>query len=182
MTFRFSATAAALLTAGLLSACSLAPTASMCREATENELGRMARQTCPRGGSVIIPDFVEVDGYRTGRFGKALGEAFGLAWSRHCAAPMRQVEVGEHLSLDEDGLRLLTRDPESIRQDIVIDRYALVGTYRRVGEALQLGVRRIDLVDGTVRAAASGQIPERCFGAEPTRRGSKEKLRTTVSD
>jgi len=95
---------------------------------------------------------------------------------------MRQVEVGEHLSLDEDGLRLLTRDPESIRQDIVIDRYALVGTYRRVGEALQLGVRRIDLVDGTVRAAASGQIPERCFGAEPTRRGGKEKLRTTVSD
>jgi len=59
MTFRFSATAAALLTAGLLSACSLAPTASMCREATENELGRMARQTCPRGGSVIIILFAD---------------------------------------------------------------------------------------------------------------------------
>jgi len=182
MILRLSAAAAALLTAGLLPACGLVPTASMCRDATESELGRMAQQTCPRRGSVVIPDFVEVDGYRTGRFGKALGEAFGLAWSRHCATPMRQVDVGEHLTLDEDGLRLLTRNPEEIRQDSVIDRYALVGTYRRVGDSLQLGVRRIDLLDGTVRASASGQIPERCFGAEPTRPGGKEKLRTTVSD
>ncbi|MBI5781415.1 MAG: hypothetical protein HZA65_07105 [Rhodocyclales bacterium] len=172
----------AWLTAGLLSACSLAPTASMCRDTLESELGRLAQQTCPRGGSVIIPDFVEVDGYRTGRYGKALGEAFGLAWPRYCPTPMRQVEVGEHFTLDEDGLRLLTRDPEAIRQDSVIERYALVGTYRRVGEALLLGVRRIDLADGTVRAAASGQIPERCFGAEPARRGGTEQLRTTVSD
>lgn len=184
MTRLCRSTTATLLAAALLSACSLAPTASMCHDAIESELGRMAQQTCPRRGSVVIPDFVEVDGYQTGRYGKALGEAFGLAWSRHCTAPMRQVEVSEHLTLDEDGLRLLTCNPEEIRQDSVVDRHALVGTYRRVGDALQLGVRRIDLLDGTVRAAATGQIPERCFGAEPTRRSgsSREKLRTTVGD
>jgi len=183
MIARIRAAAAALPAAALLSACSaLAPMSPSCHEILHDELGRMVAQICPASRSVVITDFVEVEGYTTDPYGKALGESFRLTWSQRCNAPVRHVEVGEHFILDEDGFRLLTRDPERIRRDLVGEREVVVGTYRRSAGSVALGARRIDPTDGTVRAASTGQIPEHCLDGEPPPNNGRLDLRTTVAD
>ncbi|WP_142810037.1 FlgO family outer membrane protein [Tepidiphilus olei] len=183
MIARIRAAAAALSAAALLSACS-APTSlsPSCHEILQDALFRMVAQICPGSQNIVITDFVEVDGYTTDPYGKALGESFRLAWSQRCNAPVRHVEVGDHFILDEDGFRLLTRDTERIRRDLVSEREVAVGTYRRSAGWVSLGARRIDPTDGTVRAASTGRIPEHCLDGEPPPSNGRLDLRTTVAD
>ncbi|MCX7946106.1 MAG: FlgO family outer membrane protein [Hydrogenophilus sp.] len=147
------------------------PCDDACAPCIEEEMKRVADQLCVRQGiaqalPVIIPDFVAVDDFRSRTLGKRLAEEFRLAWQKSCPNPIRILELGAHYRLDDDGLKLLTRDLAHLMRDTIDDPTLLVGTYRLEERAVRYFIRRVHLPTQTATAMAAGRAPRHCL--DPT--------------
>jgi len=116
---------------------------------------------CGKGKAVLVTDFVELDTLKPGSAGIVMGEVMRSALSSVCGYEIQQAELARYFSLSDKGLRVLTRDNESIRQD-GINKDFIVGTYSYSPEKLMIFVKKFDLATGKIIRMNSKEIDFSC--------------------
>ena len=111
---------------------------------------------------IIVPDFVEIKSLKPEIHGLIIGEKFRASISRICKVPIRQVELYRDFKLNSDGLMVLTRNADSIRDPKALARNALVGTFNIQNNKLSLIAKKISIENSTIVGMSTKEINWEC--------------------
>lgn len=119
----------------------------------------IASEICSKPGySIIIPDFIEINTFSTGKIGLLLSELMRSYYSQQCKNEIVQVEFPKHFKLTQDGLIALTRNPDELKKKEHKTPEAIIGTYSYTDNNLRIFVRKIDTENGKIIKMTSREI------------------------
>jgi len=110
----------------------------------------------------IIPDMVDVQSYVPGALGISMGELLRASVFNVCNVPVRQVEVSSAIKFDANGMVILSRDLNQLRQRAFPAETAVIGTYHLQRNKLTVVVRRVSLENSLISAIATREARWRC--------------------
>ena len=116
---------------------------------------------CGKGKAVLVTDFADLETLKPGSAGIVMGEVMRSALSSVCGYEIQQAELSRYFSLSDKGLRVLTRDNETIRHD-EINKDFIAGTYSYSPEKLMIFVKKFDLATGKIIRMNSKEIDFSC--------------------
>lgn len=137
----------------------LSPLEKVSNANIDSYLREIASEMCIKPGHpIIIPDFLEIQSFSTGKIGLLLGELMRSFYSQECRNEIIQVEFPKHFKLSNDGLVSLTRNPEEIKKQEHKTAQAIIGTYSYTDNNLRIFVRKIDTENGNIIKMTSSEI------------------------
>ncbi len=110
----------------------------------------------------IIPDMVDVQSYVPGVLGISMGELLRASVFNVCNVPVRQVEVSSAIKFDANGMVILSRDLNQLRQRAFPAETAVIGTYHLQRNKLTIVVRRVSLDNSLISAIATREARWSC--------------------
>jgi hypothetical protein len=110
----------------------------------------------------IIPDMVDVQTYVPGAMGISMGELLRASVFNVCNVPVRQVEVSSAIKFDANGMVILSRDLNQLRQRAFPAETAVIGTYHLQRNKLTVVVRRVSLENSLISAIATREARWSC--------------------
>jgi len=133
---------------------------------TEADLARLAAaqpgDVTSSTSAYIIPDMVDVQSYVPGAMGISMGELLRVSVFNVCNVPVRQVEVSSAIKFDANGMVILSRDLNQLRQRAFPAETAVIGTYHLQRNKLTVVVRRVSLENSLISAIATREARWRC--------------------
>ncbi len=127
-----------------------------------------ASDLCPpiqNTGTVLVPDFQNLQTYAPGPTGLYMGEQMRAALSHQCNSPILQVDFGKYLKLNDDGLAVLTRNASDIQANEVRSQNVVVGTYSFQGGKLSVFMRRLNSDNGVIERMVAKEVAYTCDGS-----------------
>lgn len=125
----------------------------------DEHLREIASELCSKSDhAIIIPDFLEIQTFSTGKIGLLLGEVMRSYYSQECKNEIIQVEFPKHFKLSQDGVISLSRNPEELKKQEHKTLEAIIGTYSYTDNNLRIFVRKIDTENGNILKMTSRDI------------------------
>jgi hypothetical protein len=113
-------------------------------------------------GTILITDFVDIHTLKPGKAGVLMGEMMKSRLFASAGIRIAQVEFSKHFTLTPQGLIVLTRNLQEIRNDEYANSECIVGTYSLSPQQLYLFVKRIDMKTGKIVRMVDREISWSC--------------------
>lgn len=109
---------------------------------------------------LYITDFVNLSNLdNKSQFGFLLSDELKTSVSQNCNWPIYQIEFAKYLKLGENGSKLLSRNPQDIKnKNMNANTYALIGTYSLTQRQLILYLKLVDLKNGVIIKASTNKV------------------------
>jgi hypothetical protein len=110
----------------------------------------------------VVPDVVDIQNYVPGALGISMGELLRASIFNICSVPVRQVELSSAIKFDPNGMVILSRDLNMVKQNTFPAEQAVIGTYHLQRNKLTVVVRRLSLETGLITAIGTREARWRC--------------------
>jgi len=110
----------------------------------------------------VVPDVLDIQNYVPGALGISMGELLRASIFNICSVPVRQVELSSAIKFDPNGLVILSRDLNLVKQNAFPAEHAVIGTYHLQRNKLTVVVRRLSLETGLITSIGSREARWRC--------------------
>ncbi|NBW00184.1 MAG: hypothetical protein EBR85_00445 [Betaproteobacteria bacterium] len=110
----------------------------------------------------VVPDVVDIQNYVPGALGISMGELLRASIFNTCSVPVRQVELSSAIKFDSNGMVILSRDLNLVKQSAFPAEQAVIGTYHLQRNKLTVVVRRLSLESGLITAIGTREARWRC--------------------
>ncbi|MBF0564685.1 MAG: hypothetical protein HQK89_05525 [Nitrospirae bacterium] len=114
--------------------------------------------------TMLTTDFVDLVYLTPRSAGLFLSELMRNGMSNVCCYRVMQGEFGEHFKINQEGLVVLTRKPDELKQTEYPYSEAIVGTYKFTPGRLYLFARKINVYTGNIVKMSTREISYRCMG------------------
>lgn len=112
---------------------------------------------------VLVTDFVDLTSLNNqSKFGYVLSNNIKNAVINTKNVGVVEAEVSKYFKISGNGLKVLSRDVETIRADRIKVQNALVGTYTYTEKEVVVFVKLIDLQTGEIKGSYSRTLPMNC--------------------
>lgn len=138
-------------------------------------LSEISREVCPatRDGmeigpgtnmAYVVPDVLDVQTYVPGALGVSMGELLRASIFNVCNVPVRQAELSSAIKFDANGMVILSRDLNLVKQPSFPAETAVIGTYHLQRNKVTVVVRRVSLETSVISAISTREARWRCAG------------------
>lgn len=110
----------------------------------------------------VVPDVVDIQNYVPGSLGISMGELLRASIFNICSVPVRQVELSSAIKFDTNGMVILSRDLNLVKQNAFPAEHAIIGTYHLQRNKLTVVVRRLSLENGLITSIGTREARWRC--------------------
>lgn len=110
----------------------------------------------------VVPDVLDIQNYVPGALGISMGELLRASIFNICSVPVRQVELSSAIKFDPNGMVILSRDLNMVKQNTFPAEQAVIGTYHLQRNKLTVVVRRLSLETGLITAIGTREARWRC--------------------
>ena len=121
--------------------------------------------------TVIVTDFADIQTYKPEQSGILMGELMRAALTKVCCYKLIQAEFAKYFKLSENGLVVLTRNINEIKQDEYSQSEVIVGTYNyshdynyMATNKVTIFVRRINTQTGKISKVVTRELDYSCYG------------------
>jgi len=112
---------------------------------------------------MVIADFVELSSLdKSRRFGLVLSNKLKNALTKSGQTRVIEVETSKYFKMGQNGLKLLSRNADELRNTHADIHYALVGTYTITSDRVIIFSKLLDMKDGSIAASHSYEMPMTC--------------------
>ncbi|MBU3724483.1 MAG: hypothetical protein FGM18_03105 [Burkholderiaceae bacterium] len=136
-------------------------------------LADVSREICPNppesgdaasepGIAVVVPDVADIQTYVPGALGVSMGELLRASIFNICKVPVRQVELSSTIKFDSNGMVILSRDLNQVKQSAFPAETAVIGTYHLQRNKLTVVVRRVAMDTALISSIATREARWRC--------------------
>ena len=153
-----------------------------CRISREEALARVdmrklladiSREICPATAdgveidaaakpAYLVPDVADIQNYVPGPLGVSMGELLRASIFNVCNVPVRQAELSNAIKFDANGMVILSRDLNLVKQRSFPAETAVIGTYHLQRNKLTVVVRRVSLDTSVISAISTREARWRC--------------------
>jgi len=119
--------------------------------------------------TVIVTDFADIQTYKPEQSGILMGELMRASLNKVCCYKLIQAEFAKYFKLSENGLVVLTRNANEIKDDEYSQSEVIVGTYNYVHNYHYLSknkvvifIRRINMQTGKISKIVTRELDYSC--------------------
>lgn len=138
--------------------------AEMCQDACPGGVrGACADRAESGRETVIVTDFADLQTFLPNKSGLLMGELMRGSLNKVCGYRIKQAEFGSFFKLSDNGLLVLTRKVNEIKDDEFTRRDAVVGTYNYLNNGkIVVFARTVDTRTGTVTTMVTRELSYDC--------------------
>ena len=131
-------------------------TRATCYDAVDDLLAQVPTVDC---GRMLVSTLVDInDVSRTSMFGRQVSEFHASRLSQRAVDVIHATVRQDHMIVRDNGQFLLSRDIQNLAADHNA-KFALVGTYGVVSEAVTVSLRLVSTIDDSTVAAVDYELP-----------------------
>jgi hypothetical protein len=116
------------------------------------------------GETILVTDFVDLQTLVPNKHGLLMGDLMRAGLNGRCGYRIVQAEFSSYFRLSENGLVVLSRNSEDIKNREYRQLECVVGAYSFVGRKLVITVRRISTLTGRITRMVTREIDYTCSG------------------
>lgn len=119
--------------------------------------------------TVLVTDFADIQSFLPNQSGLLMGELMRGSLNNVCCYKIIQAEFAKYFKLSENGLVVLTRKVNEIKNDEYAQSEAVVGTYSYLNNnKAVIFVRKINIATGKISRMITREINYTCSGRSVT--------------
>jgi hypothetical protein len=131
----------------------------------QNIFDKIAEGLCENNSNktFLVTDFVDIKTHKSGRSGLFMGELLRGSLNSKCDAKILQADFGSSFRVGKDGVKVLTRDVNSLNKYDYKKTYSIVGTFNMTPEALYIFTKKINVRSSKVVEQVNEKVPFTCI-------------------